>query len=96
MVTVQSVVGPGALHDGLLKLLMRAETQSSRAEQNLGAGKRRRAKALLGHAGQTIGKFGARLRSAKAKKTIPPDALAGMKSVADETRHDVITLRKSS
>ena len=94
--TVQTVVPPGALQDGLVKILMRAKAQTAQAQQAFAIGKKRREKAMLGHANGSLGKFNARLRTRKAQKQIPGDALTGMKSAASQLRQDLTTLRRSS
>ena len=94
--TVQTVVPPGALQDGLVKILMRAKAQTVQARQAFANGKKRREKAMLGRANGSMGKFNARLRTRKAQKQIPGVALTGMKSAASQLRQDLTTLRRSS
>ncbi len=94
--TVQMVVPPGALQGGLVKILMRAKAQTAQAQQAFANGKKRREKAMLGRANGSLGKFNARLRTRKAQKQIPGDALTGMKSAASQLRQDLATLRRSS
>jgi len=94
--TVQTVVPPGALQGGLVKILTRAKAQTAQAQQAFANGKKRREKAMLGRANGSLGKFNARLRTRKAKKQIPGDALTGMKSAASQLRQDLATLRRSS
>ena len=94
--TAQTVVPPGALQGGLVKILMRAKAQTGQAQQALANGKKRREKAMLGRANGSLGKFNARLRTRKAQKQIPGDALTGMKSAASQLRQDLTTLRRSS
>ena len=96
MQTVQAVVPPGALRDGLDGILARAKAQVGQAEQALANGKKRREKAMLGHANGWLGKLEVRLRSRRAQHTVPGDALAGMKNATDELRHALVTLRRSS
>src|SRR6266566_547680 len=94
--TVQTVVPPGALQSGLVKVLTRAKAQTGQAQQALANGKKRREKAMLGGANGSIGKFNARLRTRKAQRQIPGDALTGMKNAASQLRQDLTTLRRSS
>src|SRR5213593_4296317 len=94
--TVQTVVPPGALQGGLVKILMRAKAQTAQAQQAFANGKKRREKAMLGRANGSLGKFNARLRTRKAQKQIPGDALTGMKSAASQLRQDLVMLRGSS
>ena len=94
--TVQTAVGPGALRDGLGRILTRAKTQTGQAQQALANGKKRREKSMLGGASRSVGKFKGRLRSRRAQNQIPGDALDGMKITADQLRHDLMTLRSSS
>src|SRR6266566_3709398 len=94
--TVQTVVPPGALQGGLVKILTRAKAQTGQAQQALANGKKRREKAMLGGANGSIGKFNARLRTRKAQRQIPGDALTGMKNAASQLRQDLTTLRRSS
>ena len=92
--TVQTVVPPGALQGGLVKILTRAKAQTAQAQQAFANGKKRREKAMLGRANGSLGKFNARLRTRKAQKQIPGDALTGMKSAASQLRQDLTTLRR--
>src|SRR6266403_1666587 len=92
--TVQMVVTSGALQGGLVKILTRAKAQTAQAQQAFAIGKKRREKAMLGHANGSLGKFNARLRTRKAQKQIPGDALTGMKSAASQLRQDLTTLRR--
>jgi CSLREA domain-containing protein len=94
--TVQTVVPAGALRNGLGTILTRAKTQAGQAEQAMASGKRRREKALLARVNGSLGKFNARLRTRKAKKQIPGDALTAIKSAVGQLRHDVVMLRTSS
>ena len=94
--TVQTVVAPGRLRDGLGRILTRAKAQVGQAEQALANGKKHREKSMLGRATGSLGQFKVRLRSRKAQHQIPGDALAGMKSASDQLRHDLVTLRRSS
>jgi CSLREA domain-containing protein len=93
---VQTVVPAGTLRDGLHGILTKAKMQTGEAEQAMASGKRRREKALLGRANGSLGKFNARLRTRRARKQIPGDALTSMKSAAGQLRHDLVTLRRSS
>ena len=92
--TVQTVVPPGALQGGLVKILTRAKAQTAQARQAFANGKKRREKAMLGRANGSLGKFNARLRTRKAQKQIPGVALTGMKSAASQLRQDLTTLRR--
>jgi len=94
--TVQTAVAPGALRDGLGRILTRAKAQTGQAQQALANGKKRREKSMLGGASRSVGKFKSRLRSRRAQHQIPGDALDGMKNTADQLRHDLMTLRSSS
>src|SRR2546426_3114431 len=91
--TVQTAVAPGALRDGLGRILTRAKAQTGQAQQALANGKKRREKSMLGGASRSVGKFKGRLRSRPAQRQIPGDALDGMKNTADQLRHDLMTLR---
>src|SRR2546425_1169074 len=93
--TVQTVVAPGRLRDGLGGILTRAKAQVGQAEQALANGKKHREKSMLGLAKGSVGKIEVRLRSRTARRQIPGDALAGMKSASDRLRHDLVTLRRS-
>src|SRR5438445_1427507 len=92
--TVQTVVPPGALQGGLVKVLTRAKAQTAQAQQAFANGKKRREKAMLGRANGSLGKFNARLRTRKEQKQHNGDALTGMKSAASQLRQDLTTLRR--
>jgi CSLREA domain-containing protein len=93
---VQTIVPPGALHDGLGRILAKVKAQVAQAEQALANGKKRREKSMLGRARGSLGRFEARLGTRKAKHGIAADARASMKSAADQLRQDLMTLRRSS
>src|SRR5438132_9965927 len=94
--TVQTVVAPGRLRDGLGRILTRAKAQVGQAEQALANGKKHREKSMLGLAKGSVGKIEVRLRSRTARRQIPGGALAGMKGATGQLRHDLVTLRRSS
>src|SRR2546428_2621835 len=92
--TAQTVVPPGALQGGLVKILTRAKAQTAQGQQAFANGKKRREKAMLGRGNGSLGKFSARLRTRKVQQQIPGDALTAMKSAASQLRQDLTTLRR--
>jgi len=90
MAIVGTSVPAGGLHDGLEKSLMKGIRLTGQAE---GAPKRR-AKRMLGMAAASLGKFKARLHTAKARRTIG-DAVSSFQQMAGQIQDDLRTLRGS-
>ena len=95
VLSTQAQVPSGPIQDALTAALTKAETFVAQAQTAAGQAHRQPAKTALAKAIRSLRKFDGRLRSRKAKRSIPADIRAALQTSADQVRVNLVALRRS-